>query len=360
MAVVDSIAKIQADISNGGWAASGEVFNDADRLDFYQQVKLWYRLYAGGWEAATRPAFAGHLTPDPWQKLVQGSNAPWSALNAQDVLKQGEVQGIFYKSVSSSPANRHQIINMKYAHIIYELISGHCNLMHKNERTTYDSTLWSGSFTSRAYNEGFLRLNLDITNSSAVSSYELKQGGFWQRLKDIAEIDFYLLFVDKYNKLHFIPHPMFAGGTLPTAALTITDGLLLEPLTIERRNEFVGQVKLQGTTPQGLQIRGKYPSNPTAGPIIQKKGYLATSNSLMTTIATRMYKYYNRDVTVTAVLPGAVGLLLELMDRVAITYSSSGDGISWSSKKFWIQKIEVAVKPDFTAVTTLTLDAENA
>lgn len=359
MATVDTIAKIEADADDGGWSASGAVFNDADRLNFYQRVRVWFDLYtSGGWESQPRPGFRGHLLPDPWRKFVQGSEAPFSGLTAHEMMKEGEVQGIFYRSVSSSPANRHQIIGMKYAHIIYELMSGHCNLMHKGERVNYDSTLWSGAFTSRAYNEGFVRLNLDTTNSSAVAQYDLKQGGFWQRMKEIAEIDAFLLFVDKTNKLHYTRHPMF--GTLPTAVMTLTNEHLLSPLEIERRSERVGQIKLQGATPQGLQISGKYPTHPTAGPIVTKKGYMATSNTLMNTIATRMYKYFNRDVTVTAQLAGAVGLLLELQDRIAVTYSSSADGISWSSKKFWVQKISVGLQSNFNAITTLTLEAENA
>jgi hypothetical protein len=359
MASVDTIAKIEGDADDGGWSATGAVFNDADRLSFYQRVRAWYSLYtSAGWTAAPRVAFRGHLLPDPWQKLFGGSTAPWTGQIAHEMMKEGEVQGIFYRSVSSSPGNRHQIINMKYAHIIYELMSGHCNLMHKGQRAAYDSTLWGGAFTSRAYNEGFVGLNLDITNSSAVSQYDLKQGGFWERLKEIANIDGFILFVDKTNKLHYTRHPMF--GTLPTAVMTITSSHLLAPLQITRRNEKIGQIKLQGTTPAGLQIRGKYPTHPTAGPIIVKKGYMATSNALMNTIATRMYKYANRDVSVVATLPGAVGLMLELMDRIAITYASSADGISWSSKKFWIQKISVSLQSDFNAVTTLTLEAENS
>ena len=359
MAQVDTIAKIEGSADDGGWSATGAVFNDADRLEFYQSLEAWFSLYtSAGWESKLRKAFRGHLMPDPWQKVFQGSTAPWSAQLANQMMRDGEVQGIFYKSVGSSPGNRHQIINMKYAHIIYELISGHCNLMHKNERANYDSTLWSGAFTSKAYNEGFLRLNLDITNSSAVSQYDLKQGGFWDRLKEIANIEAYILFVDKFNKLHYTRHPMF--GTLPTAVMTLTSSHLLAPLQITRRNEKVGQVKLHGTTPAGLQIKGKYPTHPTAGPWIVKKGYMATSNALMNTIATRMYKYANRDVSVIAQLPGAIGLMLELLDRIAITYSSSADGISWSSKKFWIQKISVDLQSDFNATTTLALEAESA
>lgn len=360
MASIDVIGKIEGSVQDGGWTATGAVFGDADRLDFYQQLEAWFDLYAGsGWEASPRRAFRGHLLPEAWQKTFLDSEAPFNAFTAQEFMKRGEIQGIYYKHVASSPANRHQIINMSFAKIVYEILGGHCNLMHSSEAANYDSSLWSGSFTTTTGAEGFLYLDLDTTNSSAVDEYEVKQGNYWSRLKEIADIEFFLVYVDKFNVLHYIPHPMF-DASLPTPALTITSDLLLEPLTVERLNtEQVGQVKLQGATPRGLQITGKYPAQPTAGPIVYRTGYLATANTKMSAIAERMYRYENRGFTITASLSGAVGLLLDLLDRVSVTYSSAADGISWSAKKFWVSEISVEVLADFTARTRLTLDAEN-
>lgn len=361
MASVDTIGRIEGSIQDGGWKAEGAVLSDADRLLFYQQIGVWFDAYlGGGWENLPRHAFRGHLLPDPWTKTFQASNAPFTAFTGQEFLKRGEIQGIFYRHVALDPANRHQIINMNYAKIIYEMIGGHCSLMHLSEIPNYDASLWAGAFTTIPQINGFLTLDLDLANSSSVAEYDLKQGNFWQRLQDIANIEFFLIYLDKFNKLHYVPHPMF-NATLPDPVLTITASHLMAPLQFERRNtEKVGQVKLSGTTPQGLQISGKYPANPTAGPVVSRSGYMATASTLMTTIATRMYKFENRDYTVTAVFPNGIGLLLDLLDRVAITYTSSADGIAWSSKKFWINKIGVDLLEDFNAVTTLVMDAEAA
>ena len=70
--------------------------------------------------------------------------------------------------------------------------------------------------------------------------------------------------------------------------------------------------------------------------------------------------FENRDYRIEAKLQGAVGLMLALLDRVGVTYTSSADGISWSTKKFWIDGITVEIMSDFNAVTTLVLDAEAA
>src|SRR3989304_1818598 len=97
---VDSIARVQGSISAGGWKMTGSIFNDADRLSFYQQMYAWFRLYTqDGWQDKVRPAFRGHIVPDPWEKTFGGSNAPWSGVLAQEMMKRGRIQGVFYKQV---------------------------------------------------------------------------------------------------------------------------------------------------------------------------------------------------------------------------------------------------------------------
>lgn len=353
------IGKISGDVEAGGWEASGRVLNDADALDFYQQVLAWFDLYAGGWSDAQRSAFSGHLLPEAWKRTVQGSDAPWKAFTAQEFMKQGELQGIYFQDVASSPANRHQIIDMTFAAIVYEVLGGHCNLVLADDATAYDSTLWGGSFTTPTFDDGFLALNLDFTNSAAVDSYAFKDGKFWSRLKEIATAEFYQLYVDKTNTLNYVPHPMF-GASVPDIVLTLDDGLLLEPLTIERRNtEAIGQMVLHGTTPGGTQITGTYPADPNPGPIMRRGGYMLDSATDLDAIAQRMYLFETRGYTVTAEIGNGVGLLLELLERVAITYSSAQDGISWSSKPFYVHKIDVDVMDGFTAKTRLVLEQEN-
>lgn len=346
MAELDHLGTIEGSIQDGGWRANGDIFGDADRLAWYQAVESWLWLYAGGaWEASPRLAFRGHLLPDAWQKTFQTSVAPWQGFTAQEFMRRAEVQGIFFRD-ESTPANAHQVNGLTYGHIIEHTCGivgeyGHCNLVRD---------VWP---------EGFMDLNIDKTNSVAIDEHEVKRGNFWSRLQEIANIQFFLLYLDKTNTLNAIFHPMF--GTLPTPVLDIDSDLLLEPLKITPRNtEQVGQIRLQGSTPAGLQISGKYPADATAGPIIQRTGFKATASTLMNTISERMYKYDNRDVSVVATLPGAIGLLLELMDRVSITYTSSVDGVAWSAKKFWIEAIRVEIQRDFMATTTLNLEAENA
>lgn len=345
---IDQIGEISASLQEGGWRASGNVFNDADRLQWYQEAESWYWLYRGGsWEPSPRLGFRGHLLPEEWQKTFQSSTAPLRMFTAQAFLKRLELQGIFFAE-AASPANQHQLnVGDTYGHIIEHLLGKTGEYGH-----------WNGVID--IWPEGFTRLNIDKTNSTAPGVYDMKGGNFWSRMQEIAQIEFFLLWVSKNNVINYGPNGMFAT-TLPDPVMTITSSHLLEPLRITPRNtEQVGQIKLYGTTPGGEQISGKYPDDPTAGPILVESGFMATSNSQMNTVAERKYKYANRDVSVTAILPGAMGLLFEIMDRVAITYTSSADGVSWSAKKFWIEEIRVAFRDFFNATTTMRLEAENS
>lgn len=346
MTNLQTIGTIRGSIQEGGWQAEGDIFGDADALDWYYPVKSWLRVFANGWESTPRLAFNGHLVPKAWTKTVQTSEAPWSAFTAQQFLKNGRVQGIFFQN-ATVPANDHQITDMTYADIIEHILGvsgqwGHCNLVQG---------VWP---------EGFVELDIDKTNSVLAGEHEVKEGVMWSRLNEIAKIENYLLFVDLQNVLHYIPHPMYLA-TLPTPVFDLQSDWLLNPLKITPRNtESVGQVILQGTTPQGQQINSRYPTNPTAGPSIVKSGYKAAGSTGMDTVAERQYLYSNRDVSVNATIPGAVGCMIDLMDRVSITYSSLADGVDWSAKKFWVEGVGVRVLENMTAVTELKLEAENS
>lgn len=342
MSSVDVIATIEASVDDGGWRASGQVFNDNDRLEWYQEIESWFDLYAGGWYGLPKPAFIGHLLPEPWSKTFQTSITPFNAFTAQEFMKRGELQGIFFTD-QDTPTNEHQITDMTLADIVSHIVGqsgefGHCNLVQG---------VWP---------EGIITTSIDTANSTEIDTYEVKQGNFWQRLQELANIDFYYLWFSKDNILNFKPHPMF--GVIPNVVFNLDSALLAEPLKIENRNdEFIGQVKLSGTTPAGLQIYGRYPTEPTAGPINEKSGYLGTSDALMADIAERMYKYENRSHSVTAQIGNGVGLLLDLMDRITVTYTSAADGIAWSAKNFWVHGISVEILSNFTCRTTLKLEA---
>lgn len=338
------LTQISADLDNGGWEASGIVYNDANILKYDQLIKTWYSLFTqDGWQDIA-PAFFGHLRPDPWDKNFQSSEAPWSAYTAHEFLKQGDIQGIFFKD-ELYPANEHQITNMKFSDIVYHILgqtgeTGHCNLV------------------TPLYEDGILKLNIDSANSASVSSWEIKAGNFWTRLKEIARAEFYEIYVDKINTLNYIPHPMY--GTLPDKVFTLTDDWLLEPLTFEKRdNEQIGQYILHGNQPDGTQLTGTYPTDPNPGPIVKKSGYLIDNSTDLDTIAERMYLYDTRRYTVTARVGNAVGLLVELLDRIGITYTSDVDGIYWNNEAFYINKINVTVDDNFNASTEFVLEQEN-
>lgn len=343
---LDHLGVVEGSIEEGGWRATGNVFGDADRLKWYQEIESWYNLYAGGaWEANPRLSIRGHLIPDLFTKRLQSSIAPWSAFTAQEFMKRGEVQGIFFRE-AISPANDHQLaVGDTYGDIVQHIVGKSGQFGHTNLALG----IWP---------EGFMATNIDTASSVSPGEHEVREGNFWATLQEIADIDAHLLYVDKTNTLQYIPHPMFTSS--PTAVFDIAASLLLEPLDITPRNtETIGQVKIQGTTPSGLQISGYYPTAPCIGPVLHRSGFKASSSALINTIAERIYRFENRDYDVAAMLPGGVGLMVDLMDMVTISYSSAADGVAWAAKKFWVESIRVEVKSNFTATTMLRLTAEN-
>jgi hypothetical protein len=348
MTTLDAIGEIRASVQEGGWRATGNVFNDAGRLEWYQAVESWYHLHRGGaWEASPRLGFRGHLLPQQWEKTIQDSVAPWQAFTAQEFLKRLDLQGIFFAE-AASPANEHQLnVGDTYGDIVEHILGKTGQFGH-----------WNGVIP--IWPEGISRLNIDKANSAAPGAYDLKAGNMWSRLQEIAKIEFFLLWVSKNNVINYGPNGMFQTP-LPDPVMDFTSAHLMEPLQILPRNtEQVGQIILHGMTPGGEQIKGVYPTDPTAGPPVDESGFLATSDAQMATVAERKYKYANRDVTVIAKMPGAMGLLFEIMDRVSITYTSAADGIAWSAKKFWIEDISVPLDAAFNGTTTMRLEAENA
>lgn len=333
------IAQITADLDNGGWESSGIVYNDANILSYNQQLNVWYNLFTqNGWTDIA-PAFLGHIQPDIWTKVFQSSEAPWKGYTAQEFLKQGDIQGIYFKD-TLYPANSHQITNMKFSDIVYHILTEHCNLV------------------TPTFENGILKLNIDSANSADISSWEIKDGNFWTRLQEIAKAEFYTVYVDKSNTLNYIPHPMF--GTLPDIVLSLTSDLLSEPLQFDKRNvEAIGQIILHGNQPDGTQVTGTYPTNPEPGPIIKKGGYLIDNDTDLDVVAQRMYLFDTRQYTVTAKIGNGIGLMLELLDRIGITYTSIVDGINWSNKAFYINRITVNLMDNFTAETELVLEEEN-
>lgn len=350
---LDHLGTITGSLNEGGWRAEGNIYNDADRLQWYQEAESWYWLYRGGaWEATPRLGFRGHLLPEDWEKTVQSSVAPWRGFTAQEILKHGRIQGIFFAE-ASSPANQHQLtVGESLASGVIKHILGQAG----------EYGHWNGVYEENGtviWPEGITRLNVETTNSVAPGVWDMKEGNFWARLQEVATADTHLLYVSKDNIINYIQHPMF-GATLPSAVMDITSSHLLEPLRITPRNtEAVGKVRVFGNTPGGLQISGSYPTDATAGPVITQSGVLATSATKLTGIATRKYLYANRSHTVIATLPGAMGLLFDIMDRVTITYSSAADGISWSAKAFWVEEIKVTLQDFFNGVSVLRLEAEN-
>jgi hypothetical protein len=145
--------------------------------------------------------------------------------------------------------------------------------------------------------------------------------------------------------------------------LTLTTANLVEmPEILYRQELATDQVQLYALTDEGEILQRFYPATiGTEGRRLKYTNLRCNDDARLHTLARRAYQWANREFTVRMTLAGALGLALELYDRVQVTYSGStrnGVDITWTLKKFWVQAIEVARVGRFGAVSILTLEEE--
>lgn len=329
------VGRITGDVSQGGWSAAGTLFNDGDSFVINQELSI---AFDDG-DAILQPAFLGHAVPGDLSIEVQGSVIGIDSTTAQEFMKKDKVQGIFFAE-NATPANLHQITDMNLANILEHIVDFHCNLSMTN------------------YDEGIILHNIDTTNSVGLDDWEVKEGRFWQRLTEIAFADTYVLFFDKENVLQYTPHPMFL--THPPPILNLTESDMMEPLTITPNYRTIGQVKIFGRDSEGFQLEAKFPTSIGQGEVIERSGVIARNATFLTRLATQIFKFESRANTIIVKLGGSIGLNLELMDLITITYARAVDGINFVATEFWIHKIDVAFQENFNSVTTLTLQQDNS
>jgi hypothetical protein len=188
----------------------------------------------------------------------------------------------------------------------------------------------------------------------------------WSRLREIARNEFFELYFDKTDTLHYKKHPMYAA-VLPNPVMTFDEDFCIEPLIVEdRASQRVRQVILRAVTDGGDTLYSEYPASPTYvyGKVEDSlRSVRCNAQNVLDDWSDRMYNFLNRDYTVKWTAPGLCGLLFEILDRVEITYTGTaynGAHIDWTEKKFWIHEIDVI--PDnstFGGHTVFTLEAES-
>jgi len=186
----------------------------------------------------------------------------------------------------------------------------------------------------------------------------------WSALQNVARNEFYYLYFDKLNALHYIPHPMF--GTLPTPVMEFTADFCADrPVVKPRAQKKVSTVMLKAVDEDGTVYTSEYPATPAdegrPKELTRIRVGGAAPQARLDVLVRRVYDWETRDYTVEWPAPGWSGFFFDLLDRVELSYtgtSANGVHLDWYQKKFWIHRIQMAPGPGLTGMTRFLLEEE--
>jgi hypothetical protein len=343
------VTSVLADAAKGGWECQLETYQDTDAIQKWQAIELMLRLYTpSGWDEEEREVFVGHALPLGFNFDMPFSTARFNAATSNRFLENASLQGIGFTE-QAAPTNDHQITGMRIGHMIEHIVEHHCNI------------------STSVHPEGWVDTgDIDVTNSTRVDRYNIHAtNNMWSTLQNMARNEFYYIYFDKLNALHYISHPMFdAVPPVPVMEFT-ADFCSGSPTVTPRAEKKVSQVILGATDADGTVYNSQYPPQPADEGIpkemLRCRVGGAGPQARLDLLARRQYDWETRDWTVQWPAPGWCGFFFELLDRVQLTYtgtSYNGVEIDWTEKYFWIHRIQMNPGPGQTGTTVFTLEEE--
>jgi hypothetical protein len=350
---------IEADADRGGWLCSGAFANDQADAVYSRRLGLFFRAEgAGVWDVDERVAIQGAIIP---QDLVftHGQSRTSVTVGTADVfLANAGLQGIYFVR-DATPANPHQVPLLNLGKIVQHIVEQHCNISSTAFIVKDDGT----GYTADPVGGWVDTTDIDTLTSTPVDVYTVREStSIWQTLADIAANEFYVRYMSKDDAFHYKHHPQFdPAPPLPVFTLTRAN-MATRPEILYRQDVAVDQVQLYALTDEGQVLQSFWPAAiGTEGRRLKYTNLRCDTQARLDTLARRAYQWANREFTVKIAIPGALGLALELYDRLSVTYTgtaANGVSIAWASKKFWVQAIRVSRVGRFGAVSELTLEEE--
>lgn len=380
-----TIDEINGSIDRGGWMATLSALRDTDVVEQNQRIDItWAPALGSNPPSGYRSALSGYVNLLRKTADRVGSQLDINIRTTDGFIEDDWLQGISFAETDAR-ANYHEFSDDATECPAEDM--GHTLTMGKIVKHIlgyYDTCADLGpnyvAHTNHVFHPtrnptGWISLDhvedsewspANTGGSMGVSIYIVREtDNLWSRLQEIAVNEFFSIYFDKTDTLHYHRHPMYET-VLPDPVMTFDESFLLTPIeVIPRYKDRVRQVKLHAVTDRGSTIHANYPSSPTYvyGRVEDRDRIRCNSQATLDDWAERLYKFLNRDYTVQWEAPGCCGLLFELLDRVQITYvgtAANGLDINWSEKKFWVHDISVRPNAGFSGTTTFTLEAENA
>ncbi len=380
------IESIRGSASRGGWEVQFQVMADTDLLDLNQElIVTWDPIFQGAnW--STQVAFYGHVVPSQFTFSFDGSLTKCIARTSDAFLERGWVQGVHFVDTDAvARSNYHQFdsitggvperltLGRLVRHFLgfYDQLGAppgtnpdwiaHTNLVY---HATENPAGWiddSGVETVAFADPG----NLDGT--ARAKRYMVRESNnLWGVIRAIAINDHFVAYFDKENHLHYERIPMFQVGALPTPVMTFTKEFCAgRPQVIFRGKQQIRQVRYHAVTDDADTLHADFPASSTHvyGNVIDQSRFRCSNQDALDHWAEIRYYWENRPYTIKWPAPGLCGLLFELHDRIAITYTgttANGVDIDWTEEKFWITDINVSPNTFLSGKTVFTLESENA
>lgn len=169
--------------------------------------------------------------------------------------------------------------------------------------------------------------------------------------------------MDRYDRFHYNRNPMFES-TLPSFTITLTNSYLVAQPEVTFRNDVqIDQVLLMALTDDGTILQSQYPATISSqGRRLQITNLRCNDQTRLDLLAQRKYFFETRPYDLRLFIAGPLGLRVDLLDRIALTYSGTsrnGIELSFLNEPFWIQSIRVNRVGNFGAITELEVMQEN-
>lgn len=353
------LQSVEGDGDRGGWQATGSFANDQDEAVYERRVDVYWTPEGDGvWADEPILGITGSIIPQSVRFDIRQSGVPVTVATTDRFLTGAGLQGIYFTD-TDPPTNPHQYADLRLGTIVKHIIEQHSNIS-----STGVIQNANGTFSTDPIGGWVDTSDIDEIFSTKVNVFTVRQSNaLWQALKKIGVNEFYVAYMSKDDKFHYVPHPVFKT-VLDSITLAIDSSMIVGQPEIQFRDRFdMDQVVLAALTDDGEILRAEFPADITArGRRKNITNLRCNDQNRLNTLAQRAFSFESRLYNLRIQMPGANGLYFELFDRVSFTYTGTarnGVSLSFTDEPFFVNKIRVNRVGNFGAISELELVQEN-
>lgn len=353
------LQSIEGDGDRGGWQAIASFANDQDEAEYGRRVDIYWTPEGDGtWAADAILAITGSIIPQSVRFDIRQSGTQFRVVTTDNFEASAGLQGIFFTD-TDPPTNPHQYADLRLGTIVKHIIEQHTNIS-----STANVQNTDGTDSGNPIGGWVDTSDIDVIFSTKIDVFTIRQNNsLWQAIKKIGQNEFYIAYMSKDDKFHYVPHPVFKTTLDPFTLDIDSDMIVGQPEIVFRDRVDFDQVTLAALTDDGEILRAQFPDDITAlGRRKNITNLRCNDQNRLDNLAQRAFSFETRLYNLRVQLPGASGLYLELFDRVSFTYTGTarnGVSLSFTDEPFFVNKIRVNRVGNFGAISELELEQEN-